>query len=155
MFGVVCIVLPLLAASTLLAAGGSTAHSLLAIALVGTFVAPFPVFGAVFIGFAAYLLATSLTVTVSPAALRSERRVFGMCVRRREIRCRDVAAIEDRIAARYQSLFSAEPQFRLVARHATQPGNEVIVAENLAGTVMMAQVRDLIAGHAGVEIRRE
>ena len=154
LFGVVCMVLPLLAASSLLAAGGSAVHGLLAIALVGSFVAPFPVFGAVFVALAVYLLANSLTVTVNPSAIRTVRRVFGMCLRRREIKCRDVAAIEDRIAAKYQSLFSAEPQFRLIARHATQPRYDVVVAETLAGEAMMAQVQGLIAGHAGLDARQ-
>ncbi|MDP1718789.1 MAG: hypothetical protein Q8L40_12020 [Burkholderiales bacterium] len=155
MFGGVCILLPLLAVSALMSSGGSVAYGLLTIALAGSFVAPFPVFGAVFVALAVYLLANSLTVTASPAAIRSVRSIFGICLRRREIKREDIAAIEDRIAAKYQSLFSAAPQFQLIARHATQPKLSVVVAENLAGVAMMAQVRDLIAGHAGVDVRRE
>ncbi len=155
MFSFICIVLPLLAASNFLAAGGSSAHSLLAIALVGTFLVPFPVFGVVFAGFAVYLLTNSLTVTVSHAGIRSVRNIFGVCVRRREIHREDIAAFEDRIAAKYQNLFSAAPQFQLIARHATQPKLSVVIAENLAGETMMAQVRDLIASHAGVDVTRE
>ncbi len=154
MFGVVCMVLPLLAVSALLAAGGSAAYGLLAIALVSSFVAPFPIFGVVFVALAAYLLANSLTVTVNPSTIRSVRRVFGICVRRREIRCRDIAAIEDRIAAKYQSLFSAEPRFRLIARHATQSQHDVVVAETLAGEAVLAQVHALISGHAGLDARQ-
>lgn len=155
MFGVVCILLPLLAIFSLLAAGGSPAYGLLTIALVGSVVAPFPIFGAVFVGLAVYLLANSLTVTITSSAIRSVRSIFGMRLRRREIDCRDIAAVEERIAAKFQNLFSAAPQFELIARHATQPELSVVVAENLAGEAMMAQVRDLIAGHAGVDVRRE
>jgi hypothetical protein len=154
LFGAACMVLPLLAAFNLLAAGGNAVHGLLTIALVSSVIVPFPVFGVVFIAHAVYLLANSLTVTVSPAAIRSERRLFGRCVQRREIRCRDIAAIEERGAAKFQSLFSAQPQFRLIARHATLSKQDVVVAETLAGDSMMAQVRGLIASHAGLDDRQ-
>lgn len=153
MFGVVCIALPLFAISALLGAGGSEAYGLLAIALVSSFVAPFPIFGAVFMVLAVYLLANSLTVTVTPATIRSERRVFGLSVRRREINCRDVAALEDGVAAKYQGLFSDQPRFRLIARHAALSRHDVVVAESLAGEAMLAQVRSMIAEHAGLDAR--
>ncbi len=153
MFGVVCIVLPLFAIAALLG-GSSEAYGLLAIALASSFVAPFPIFGAVFIALAVYLLANSLTVTVSPAAIRSVRRVFGLCVRRREINCREVAALEEGVAAKYQSLFSDQPRFRLIARHAKPSQHDVVVAETLAGEAMLAQVRSLIAENAGLNVRQ-
>lgn len=153
LFGVVCIVLPLLAVFSLLAAGGSAAHGLLALVLTSSFVAPFPVFGAVFIALAVYLVANSLTVSISPAVIRSERRIFGISLRRREIKCADIAAIEGRTAAKYQTLFGAGTQFRLIARHVTHSRYDVVVAENLAGETMMEQVHGLIAGHAGLDVR--
>lgn len=156
MFGVVCLALPLLAVSGMLPViGGSTAHGLLVIALLGAFVVPFPVFGAVFIALAVYLLANSLTVTVCPSDIRVVRRVFGLKLRGRELKRAEIAALEAQTAARYQSVFSAEPNFRLVACHATARKNNLVVAESLRGEAMMARVRALIARHAGLDVREE
>jgi hypothetical protein len=155
-FGVVCLALPLLAISGALAAmGGSAAHDLLIIALLGAFVVPFPVFGAVFIALAVYLLANSLTVTVSPSNIRVVRRVFGLKLRGRELKRAEIAALEAQTAARYQSVFSAEPTFRLVACHATLRKNDLVIAESLRGEAMTAQVQALIARHAGLDARQE
>lgn len=153
-FGLLCLALPLFAIIGLLPAGGTDAHGLLVIALLGAFVAPFPVFGAVFVALAVYMLANSLTVNVSPLAIRTLRRVFGLSLSRREIGRPDIATIEAQIAAKYQSLFSAEPYFRLVVRHATQGNRDLVVAESLKGEALMAQVRELIAGHAGLDMRQ-
>lgn len=155
-FGVVCLALPLFAVSGALATIGSNpAHGLLIIALLGAFVVPFPVFGAVFVALAVYLLANSLTVTVSPSAIRTVRRVFGLKLSERELKRPEISALEAQSAAKYQGLFSAEPNFRLVARHATLRKNNLVVAENLQGEAMMAQVQALIARHAGLDIRQE
>lgn len=155
LFGVACMVLPLLAVSSLLAAGGSAVHGLLAIALVSSFVAPFPVFGAVFVALAVYLLANSLTVTVSPSAIRTVRRVFGLKLGERELKRPEIASLEAQTAAKYQNLLGAEPNFRLVARHATLRKNNLVVAENLQGEPMTARVQALIAHHAGLDVRQE
>ena len=150
-FGVVCVALPLFAISGALAAiGGNSAHGLLVIALLGAFVVPFPVFGTVFVALAVYLLANSLTVTASPSAIRTVRRVFGLKVSERELKRAEIAALEAQAAAKYQGLFSAEPIFRLAARHATLRKKNLVVAESLQGEAMTAQVQALIARHAGL-----
>jgi len=156
LFGVVCLALPLFAVSGALAAiGGNPAHGLLILALLGAFVVPFPVFGAVFVALAVYLLANSLTVTVNPSAIRTVRRVFGLKLSERELKRPEIAALEAQSAAKYQGLFSAEPNFRLVARHVTLHKNNLVVAENLQGEAMMTQVQALIARHAGLDIRQK
>lgn len=150
-FGAACLVLPLFAVSGALSAiGSNSAHGLLILALLGAFVVPFPVFGAVFVALAVYMLANSLTVTVSASAIRAVRRIFGLKWRERELKCREIAALETQTDARYQSVFSAEPIFRLVARHATLRKNNLVVAESLQGEAMTAQVQALIARHAGL-----
>jgi hypothetical protein len=155
-FGVVCVALPLLAVpGALPVTGGSAAHGLLVIALLGAFVVPFPVFGAVFVAIAVYLAANSLTVTVSPSAIRTVRRVFGLKFSERELKRPEIAALEAQAAARYQNVFNAEPNFRLVARHATLLKNDLVVAESLRGEAMTAQVQALIARHAGLDARQE
>ena len=127
---------------------------MLVIALVGAFVVPFPVFGVVFVSLAAYMLANSLTVDVSPSAIGITRRVFGVEVRRRELRTAEVEGIEPQIAARYQNLFSGEPYFRLIARHGSRRKCDMVVAESLKGELMMSRIRDLIIHHSGLKIRQ-
>ena len=151
-FGIVCILLPLFAVSgALTAMGGGSAHGLLIIALLGVFVVPFPVFGAVFFVLAIYMLANSLSVTASSHGIRTVRRVFGLKLRERELKRSEIAALEIQTAARYQSLFSAEPIFRLVACHATLRKNNLVIAENLPGEALTDRVHALIARHAGLE----
>jgi hypothetical protein len=150
-FGVLCLALPLFAISgTLGAIGGSAAHGLMSLVLIGAFVAPFPAFGAVFVWLAVYALSNSLTVTVNPSAIRTVRRVFGLKVSERELKRAEIAALEAQAAAKYQGLFSAEPIFRLVARNATTRKKNLVIAESLQGEAMTAQVQALIARHAGL-----
>lgn len=147
LFGTVCMALPLLALAGV-PAGGT--HSLLAVALLGAFVAPFPVFGAIFVALAAYMLANSLTVSVNASAIRTVRRVFGFAFSRRELKCAEITEFKAQISAKYQELFGSAPYFRLVARHATLRRKDLVVAESLKGEAMMAQMQDLIARHAGL-----
>lgn len=149
LFGMVCMALPLFTLAGVPAGG---AHGLLAIALLSAFVAPFPVFGAVFVALAAYMLANSLTVSVNASAIRTVRRVFGFALSRRELKCAEITGLKAQIAAKYQELFSREPYFRLVARHATLRRKDLVVAESLKGEAMMAQMQALIARHAGLDV---
>ncbi len=149
LFGMVCMALPLFALAGVPAGG---AHGLLAITLLSAFVAPFPVFGAVFVALAAYMLANSLTVSVNASAIRTVRRVFGLAFSRRELKCAEITGLKAQIAAKYQELFSREPYFRLVARHATLRRKDLVVAESLKGEAMMAQMQALIARHAGLDV---
>lgn len=153
MFGLTCLLLSLLAAAGLLTAGGGGTYGLLVIVLMAAFLAPFPVFGVVFIALAIYLLANSLTVWADAAGVRATRRLFGIAVRRRSIARAELAAIESAPAARYQSVLMAEPCFRLVARHAAQRARDVVVADALQGESVAAEVRALISRHAGLKLQ--
>lgn len=150
-FGVVCVALPIAALFGLVAASGSHAHSMLAIVLTGAFIVPLAVFGAVFVALAVYLAANSLTVNVGTAKITTLRRVFGLPLARRAMRCGEIAAIEPRPAARYESLFSAEPCYGLIARNNVHR-SEMVVAEGLCGEALAIRVGSLIASAAGVEI---
>ena len=149
-FGALCIVLPLLAVPGLVASGGNT-HGLLAIALVGIFIAPFPAFGAAFIALAVHMLAGSLTVGVNPVVISTVRRVFGIALRRRELACGEVASIETQPAPRYQNPLGTAARFCLVARHAARRKHDLVVAENLESEAAAAQMQALIARHAGLQ----
>lgn len=140
--------MPMLALPALIPVG-SNAGGLLGIALIGIFIVPFPAFGAVFVVLAVVTLANSLTVNVSAARIATVRRVFGIALRRREIACTDIAAIELRPAPRYQNVFNAGTRYRLVARHAAQRNHELVVAEDLEGEIAAAKIQALIARHAG------
>lgn len=150
LFGALCIVLPALALPGLIPAG-SDAPGLLTVALVGIFIVPFPAFGVVFMVLSIYALANSLSVRVDPTRIGTERRVFGIALRRREIDCADIAAIEMQAAPRYQNALNAGTRFRLVARHAAQHKRDLVVAEDLEGEVTATQTQALIARHAGLQ----
>ncbi len=150
LFGALCLALPLFALSGLLSTSESNAHDLLAITLLGAFVAPFPVFGVVFIGLAVYMLANSLTVSVNPSAIRTVRRVFGLVLNRRELKCADIVSLEAQIAAKYQSLFSTEPYFRLVARRTRRGEARGRGSAQATGTMPLLahDFREEVARHA-------
>lgn len=150
LFGIACLILPLFALSGLLATSQNNAHGLLMFALLGTFMAPLPVFGVVFVGLAVYLPANSLTVEVSPSAIRTVRRVFGLVCSRRELKCADIASLEAQIAAKYQGLFSAEPYFRLVARRTRRGEARGREGAQATGTIppLARDFREEVARHA-------
>jgi hypothetical protein len=149
-FGAVCGGISTLAVLGLMPAGGFDSHALLEIALVAAFIAPVLAFGIVFIVLAVYLLANSLSVRVGTARITSVRRVFGLSVGRREMQCADVTALEPEIMARYRSLFSTEPCYRLVAFGRAQPRSRLVLAEGLCSKAALEQVRHLIADAAGL-----
>jgi hypothetical protein len=152
-FGATCVLLPLLAAGGLVPAGASETYGLLAIVLIGAFIAPFPVFGAVFIALAVYMLANSLTVRADAAGIFTVRRLFGVAIRRRALARTELAGIETGPAARYQGLLSAEPCFRLVARHTSQRARDVVLADSVRGERAAGELRALIARHAGLAVQ--
>lgn len=151
MFGLTCVLLSLLAGIGLVPKGAGDAYGLLAIVLIGAIIAPFPVFGVVFMALAVYLLANSLTVRADTGGIRATRRLFGITVRTRSIARAELAAIEAMPVARYMSVLSAEPCFRLVARHATQSGRDVVVADAVRGEAPAAEVQSLIVQYAGLK----
>jgi hypothetical protein len=147
-FSLLCGVMPALGLSALLPLDGASAAAMLSLALIGGFAAPFILASVVFALLAIYLLANSLRVDISPDGIRTERRVCGRITRLREIARGDIVGIEPRIGARYQNVFSATPRYALIAKHRTQHGrgrsNDVVIAEDLAGQALMAELCALI-----------
>ncbi|MBM3357665.1 MAG: hypothetical protein FJY54_08045 [Betaproteobacteria bacterium] len=146
-FGAVCLLPSLLAAAALIPRDASDAYGLLALVLLSAFAVPLVAFGVTFLALAVYLMANSLTVQVTAAAIRSRRSVFGCALSPRELRRGEVAAIEPEPAARYRNLLGGEPGYRLIARPGPRaPAGQrvMIVAEDLKGTGKVNEVRRLI-----------
>ena len=147
-FSLLCGVMPALGLSALLPLEDASAAAMVSLALIGGFAAPFILASVVFALLAIYLLANSLRVVISPDGIRTERRVFGRITRLRKIAREYIAGIEPRIGARHQNVFSATPRYALIAMHRTQHGskrsNDVVIAEDLAGQALMAELRTLI-----------
>jgi len=136
-FGALSIALPVAAAAGLRLADGPAAPGRLAMVLVGGFALPVLAFGLVFLALAVYLLANSLTVTARPDRIAAVRRLFGFTLSRRAVSCADIAAIVPLTAARFQSKFSAEPRYQLVARSRTPGQADLVIAESLPGRAAM------------------
>lgn len=150
-FGALCIALPMLSLPALVPVGGD-AHGLLGIALIGTFIVPFPAFGAAFMALAAYALANSLHVQAGPEGIRTVRCVFGIALYRHAVAHADIVAVELRETPRYRNVLGAATRFDLVVRGAGQRKREVVVAEDLDSEAAAVQARALIAQHAGLQI---
>lgn len=151
-FGISCLVLTLLVAGTMLPIATAGAHGLLALALMAAFIAPFPVFGALFTGLAAYLLTNSLTVEADAGGIRTVRRALGFVVARRALARAELAGIDMREEPRYRSLLAAERRFRLIARCTGRGGRDLTVAEDLRGEPQAEEVGALVARHAGSNV---
>jgi hypothetical protein len=142
LFGTIAALVPGAAIVVLLPSLVANAGSLLAAVLVGSFVLPFVVFGAVLVGIAVYMMANALDVRADAADIRTARLVFGAIVRRRRIARSDIAAIEAQIPTRYQALFAAAPSYHLYARKSD--GSRIVVAETLRGAAAMEYVKALL-----------
>ncbi len=154
-FGILCIALPVAAAVGLLAMEGTGAFGRLAMVLVGGFALPLFVFGVVFIALAVYLLANSLTVTVRSDRVVAARRLFGVTLYRRALLYADIAALEPLRAARFQSRFSAEPRYQLVARSRTPGVAQLVIAESLPGRAAVAWLAARITGPIGINLAED
>lgn len=154
-FGILCIALPVAAAAGLVLVEGTGAFGRLAMVLVGGFALPLFVFGIVFIALAVYLLANSLTVTVGSDRIVAARRLFGVTLYRRALLYADIAALEPLRAARFQSRFSAEPRYQLVARSRTPGLAPLVIAESLPGRAAVAWLAARIAGPIGINLAED
>jgi hypothetical protein len=123
--------------------------------LVGGFALPVLAFGVVFLALAIYLLANSLTVTAGTDHIAAVRRLFGLTLSRRTLSCADIASVEPRIAARFQSKFTAQPRFHLVARSRNPGEVALVIAESLAGRAVMEQVAARIADATGIGLTED
>ncbi len=143
-FAFICGLMPAIGLSALLPLKTADAAAMLSLALIGGFAAPFILASVVFAALAIYLQANSLRVEIRADGISTERRIFGRVTRLCEIKREDIADIEPRIGARYQNVFSATPRYALIATHRVGQDNNVVVAEDLAGQELMAEVRGLI-----------
>jgi hypothetical protein len=150
-FALLCALMPALGLAGLLPLETSNAAAWVTLALIGGFAAPFILASIVFAWLAIYLLANSLRVEISGDGIRTVRRVFGCVVKRSEIARADIADVEPRIGARYQSVFSATPRYALIARHQHQRNKDVVIAEDLAGQALMIELRTLL--HTALNIK--
>jgi hypothetical protein len=141
-FGVIATLLPAVAIAALLPSlAGAT--GMVSAVLVASFIVPFAIFGAAFVVLALYMFCNALLVRVDRHAIDTARVLFGIVIRRRKLMRGDIAAIESEIASRYQSLFSSDPVYQLVARDG-QRGRRVVVAETLKGESVMEELKALI-----------
>lgn len=151
-FALICGLMPAVGLSALLPLDSANASAMVSLALIGGFAAPFMLASVVFALLAIYLLANSLRVDVSASGIRTKRRVFGRITRLREIARGDVAEIEPRIGARYQNAFSSTPRYALIAKHRIERGNDVVIAEDIAGQALMIDLRRLIGASLDLKI---
>ena len=143
LFGVLAFALPALGATALLPyALASTAGALTAV-LLGVFLVPFAIFGAVLVVQALYMLAHSLRVRIGAEGITAAPFVVGLPLSASHLTRADIAAIEPRIPARHQSLFSSEPIYELVAQNASRT-RSVRVATSLRGEALMMRLKIVI-----------
>ena len=111
--------------------------------LIAAFMAPFAIFGVIFVFLAVYMMCNALCVRIHPGGIDTTRTIFGLAVRRRHIARSELSALEPEISTRHQSLFSSEAVYQLVARDAART-KRVIVGETLKGEALMERVKALI-----------
>lgn len=150
-FGALSIALPLAAMAGLGLADGGSTTGWLAVVLVGGFALPVMVFGFIFLGLAAYLFGNSLTVMADFDHIAVTRRVFGLAVSRRSLNRAEISAVERQRPVYLQNQFSAEPRYRLVARHGRR-GAVLVLAESLPGRCAVEQMGALIEATTGIGI---
>ena len=145
-FGAACGVIGGAAISGLLHSGDSTATNLLALAFAGVFALPLAGLGVLFIAIAAWSAVNSLTVEVTRAGLRTERRCLGFSVARRAMHRDDISALDVQLASKYVGVFGSSRYYRLIAR---SRNNTLLMADSLKGPAMAENVRRLIIEHLG------
>ena len=147
LFGAACGFIGCAAISGLLNSGDSAATSALALAFAGVFALPLAGLGVLFIAIAAWAVVNSLTVQVSPAGVRTERRCLGFSVARRAMPRDDISALDVQFAAKYVGVFGPARYYRMIARSRSQ---SLLVADTLKGSATAENVRKLIIEHLGI-----
>ena len=147
LFGAACGVIGGAAISGLLHSGDSSATNLLALAFAGVFALPLAGLGALFIAIAAWTAVNSLTVEVSPAGLRTERRCLGFSIARRAMARDDISALDVQLAAKYIGVFGTARYYRLIAR---SRNSTLLTGDSLKGPDTAENVRRLIIEHLGI-----
>jgi len=152
-FGIVSIALPVAAAAGVGITDAPGISSWLALILIASFALPILVFGFVFIGLACYLVANSLTVRAGPDRILTTRRLFGLVVSGRAVPCAEISALEAQRPRQFQSQFSPEARYRLIARHRDPKRGSVVVAESLPGVAATEQLGEVIGRVSGISFK--
>ena len=146
-FGTACPVIGTTAILGLSGSDGSTAGSLLALAFAGVFALPLTGLGVAFIGVAVWTAANSLTVEVSHAGVRTQRRCCGVPVLHRWIPRSDLVALDARLAAKYVGVFGSTRYYCLYAR---SRGRATLIADSLQGPDVANHVRNMMTNQLGL-----
>jgi hypothetical protein len=154
-FGALSVAFPVAAAAGVHLTDTPGVHSWLAMILVAGFALPIMVFGFVFLVLGAYLPANSLTVLAGADRVATTRRVFGCVIARRALPCAAIAALEPQRPRQFQSQFSAEARYRLIARSSDPKSPPMVVAESLPGRAAMREVAQLITRASGISLKEE
>jgi hypothetical protein len=158
LFGAACLAPAALAALASAPAAGSDTAGWVALWLIATFIAPLFVFGVVFMVFAIYGLANSLTVRVSASGIRCVRRLLGIPLREHRIDCDNVAGLATVTAPGVRGFGQQERSSNLVVLTKSGRGltwlnacrngrlndyrhRSITVAENLRGAELIARIR--------------
>lgn len=165
LFGISCFIPGFFAAVAVAPLAESGPAGMLSIVLMSIFILPFIAFGVLFVALAVYQVANSLTVRVTEAEIRSQRRVFGMMLRDQRVASANIAAIDAVAAVRYwwpreeigyyNLVAKTKSGARLTMKEARRTGRlaqyrnrKVTVAEGLRGEALMEQMKAEIV-HAG------
>lgn len=141
---------------------------MIAIWLMSIFILPFIAFGLSFVALAVYQVANSLTVIVTDAEIRSQRRIFGIALRERRMLTADITALDALTSMRYRWPREEISYYNLVAKTKSGAGltlmeayrtgrlaqlrsRKVTVAESLRGEALMEQMKAEIIGAARLE----
>ena len=130
-------------------------QSSLAVILVAGFALPVMVIGLAFLALSLYLPSNSLTVRAANDRIETMRRVFGLVVSTRSVACSDIAALQAQRPRQFQSQFSTETRYRIVARSRNPQQAALVVAESLAGRAAMQHVAELLARASGLELQTD
>ena len=144
LFGTACSVIGAAAIAGLSRASGSETANLLALSFAGVFALPLVGLGLWFFAIAIWTAANSLTVEITPAGLRTERRCFGFLLAKHAMPCADITALDARPEAKYIGVFGSAPYYRLFARGRNRA---LLIADSLKGHAMTGQLKSLIVEH--------
>lgn len=130
-------------------------HSSLAVILVAGFALPVMIIGFVFLALSIYLPSNSLTVRAGTDRILTTRRMFGLVISNRTVACSEIAALQPQRPRQFQSPFSSETRYRLIARNRDPQRATIVVAESLAGRAAMERTGEIIARASGIRLQTD
>jgi hypothetical protein len=145
-FGAIAFAIPAAAIAPLIASALHDPGQMLTAVLIGGLVLPFTLFGVVFAAIALYMISNALVVHADATEIVTARVLLGVVVKRRRLARSEIERVEAEIASRYQSLFSSDPVYQLVAR--TRDRRRIVLAETLRGEAEMERVKALLENPA-------